>query len=232
MPGRARETLALRFRQNWLARHPVDGPMGPEVPLDDSLTSLGWLQNLNILKALNPTPPASPEPTTPGGTPLHTRVNPNHVLNMKHDHQTPTRVSMSSRGRCEPTSHHSYTRGSSTSNPYGARYGQPHVRNGLHLGSHSGPGCRLDVAPPLLSSLSPADRINYRTNCTVKPPFSYATLICMAMRESNKSKMTLSGIYCWITENFVYYKVADPSWQVSTNVIFFFDCSNFLLLGI
>ena len=59
-------------------------------------------------------------------------------------------------------------------------------------------------------------KIDYKTNASVKPPYSYATLICMAMRESKKNKITLAGIYNWITENFVYYRVADPSWQVST----------------
>ena len=47
-----------------------------------------------------------------------------------------------------------------------------------------------------------------------KPPYSYATLICMAMKEANLPKMTLSSIYRWITDNFVYYKHADQSWQV------------------
>ncbi|EDV27968.1 uncharacterized protein TRIADDRAFT_17444, partial [Trichoplax adhaerens] len=48
-----------------------------------------------------------------------------------------------------------------------------------------------------------------------KPPYSYATLICMAMKESKKSKITLSAIYNWIRENFMYYRIADPSWQNS-----------------
>ncbi|XP_037073670.1 forkhead box protein J1-like [Pollicipes pollicipes] len=55
--------------------------------------------------------------------------------------------------------------------------------------------------------------IDYK-QCCVKPPFSYATLIIMAM-EDNKKKMTLASIYKWIKENFIYYKSADPSWQNS-----------------
>lgn len=54
----------------------------------------------------------------------------------------------------------------------------------------------------------------YSIRNSVKPPFSYATMICMAMRE-NGNKMTLSEIYAWIKENFAYYRMADPSWQVS-----------------
>ncbi|XP_026469657.1 forkhead box protein J1.2-like [Ctenocephalides felis] len=54
----------------------------------------------------------------------------------------------------------------------------------------------------------------YSIRTSVKPPFSYATMICMAMRE-NGNKMTLSEIYAWIKENFAYYRMADPSWQNS-----------------
>ena len=54
----------------------------------------------------------------------------------------------------------------------------------------------------------------YKKNGDKKPPFSYATLICMAMGK-NGNKMTLSAIYHWIRENFLYYRKAHPSWQVS-----------------
>ena len=57
--------------------------------------------------------------------------------------------------------------------------------------------------------------IDYKNDPHRKPPFSYATLICMAMQETKKSKITLSAIYKWIKENFMYYRTADPTWQVS-----------------
>lgn len=53
----------------------------------------------------------------------------------------------------------------------------------------------------------------YQTNGDKKPPFSYSTIICMAMRY-NDDKMTLSDIYSWIKDNFKYYRKADPTWQV------------------
>ncbi|NWU77089.1 FOXJ1 protein, partial [Onychorhynchus coronatus] len=66
-----------------------------------------------------------------------------------------------------------------------------------------------DVAvPPHL-----AGDIDYKTNPHIKPPYSYATLICMAMEASNKPKITLSAIYKWITDNFCYFRHADPTWQ-------------------
>ncbi|XP_033629967.1 forkhead box protein J1-B-like [Asterias rubens] len=59
------------------------------------------------------------------------------------------------------------------------------------------------------------DQVDYKTNQYVKPPYSYATLIWMAMKASKKNKITLSAIYKWITDNFKYYQTADPSWQNS-----------------
>lgn len=61
----------------------------------------------------------------------------------------------------------------------------------------------------------------YKKNGDKKPPFSYATLICMAMGK-NGNKMTLSAIYHWIKENFLYYRKAHPSWQVSSSFKYIF----------
>lgn len=66
-----------------------------------------------------------------------------------------------------------------------------------------------------------SEEIDYKTNRHVKPPYSYATLICMAMQASNKTKITLSAIYSWITENFCYYRYAEPSWQVTSDFFIF-----------
>lgn len=63
---------------------------------------------------------------------------------------------------------------------------------------------------------------------TSKPPYSYAELITMAMRNSVESRLTLADIYRWISDNFEYYRSADPSWQVngqSASVFFEFRYS-------
>lgn len=65
----------------------------------------------------------------------------------------------------------------------------------------------------IVSSGALVTDIDYRTNST-KPPYSYASLITMAMREK-KNKMSLASIYQWIRENFIFYQTADPSWQNS-----------------
>ncbi|XP_026717139.1 forkhead box protein J1-like [Athene cunicularia] len=59
------------------------------------------------------------------------------------------------------------------------------------------------------------DDVDYKTNPHIKPPYSYATLICMAMEASDKPHITLSAIYKWITDNFCYFRHADPTWQNS-----------------
>ena len=50
---------------------------------------------------------------------------------------------------------------------------------------------------------------------TEKPPFSFTTLIYLAIRHSRLGRITLSEIYRWIKENFKYYRTAEPTWQVS-----------------
>ena len=167
--------LAQRLQQNWLARHPGDAcNSGGEV--DDSLTSLNWLQNLNILKITSPTPPASPPSSAPSGGPQKLM-----------------------RGMSAPVVHpHQVVGGMVPSLP---------VKQEPHMS--------LADTPPLCgTSLITPEAVDYRTNPYVKPPYSYATLICMAMKETKKHKITLSSIYNWITDNFMYYRMADPSWQV------------------
>lgn len=47
-----------------------------------------------------------------------------------------------------------------------------------------------------------------------KPPFSYSTLIYLAIQQSKTAKVTLNEIYRWIKENFKFYRCAEPGWQV------------------
>ncbi|CAL4166379.1 unnamed protein product, partial [Meganyctiphanes norvegica] len=63
-------------------------------------------------------------------------------------------------------------------------------------------------------AMEASKNIDYSVDGSIKPPYSYAALIGMAMK-ANQNKMTLSAIYKWIKENFAYYKTADPSWQNS-----------------
>ncbi|XP_046569399.1 forkhead box protein J1-B-like [Haliotis rubra] len=166
MPILTRDHLANKFRQNWAAKHPLDSCSGGGVNLDDSLTSLSWLQNLNIMNITSPTPPPSPGPQDTSNRAFKNNNN-NNV--------------------CVLT----------TVQP-------PKVDSRINL---------ADPAPACLGYGT--DSIDYKANPYVKPPYSYATLICMAMKETKKNKITLSAIYNWITENFMYYRMAEPSWQNS-----------------
>ena len=50
-----------------------------------------------------------------------------------------------------------------------------------------------------------------------KPPYSYAALISRALRECEGGKLTLSGIYEWIKDQFPYYRTAEAAWQVPSS---------------
>ena len=82
---------------------------------------------------------------------------------------------------------------------------------------------RSDTSDGYKDINSKEPNIDYKNDANHKPPYSYATLICMAMRETNKTKITLSAIYKWIKENFMYYRVADPTWQVRNFQQLFFS---------
>lgn len=48
-----------------------------------------------------------------------------------------------------------------------------------------------------------------------KPPFAYATLIYLALEQSDNEELTLSEIYDFIVSNFAYYRTTeDTGWRV------------------
>ncbi|KAF7650191.1 hypothetical protein LDENG_00129810 [Lucifuga dentata] len=198
MPVLTSPDISNKFKKKWLTVHLEDQVVQSDsAPLDDSLTSLHWLQNFSILSA-------DPERSNGGGP------------------------------GCPSTQQHLYLKrlcfqrggtDSPSSPPAGdtAATGMP-----LYLGSPvtSGSDSTTDprfatCAQPVTGyshipvQASPPAEVDYKTNPKVKPPYSYASLICMAMQASKQPKVTLSTIYNWITENFCYYRHAEPSWQNS-----------------
>lgn len=57
------------------------------------------------------------------------------------------------------------------------------------------------------------------SNSSEKPPFSYSTLVYLAIQQSKTGKATLNEIYRWIKGSFKYYRYAETGWQVR-NLIF------------
>lgn len=58
----------------------------------------------------------------------------------------------------------------------------------------------------------------YRNDPT-KPPFSYTSLICLAIQHSRSGKSTLHDICRWLKTNFKYFRLAEPGWQVCSPAV-------------
>ncbi|KAA8585576.1 hypothetical protein FQN60_004270 [Etheostoma spectabile] len=144
------------------------------VTLDDSLTSLQWLQEFSILGA-NVPQQAHHQPYLFGHQPLGSDAPASPLAG------DPASIGMP------------LTPGKPTAAAYS----------------------RLQSLPGIVAHGHCPDEVDYKTNAHIKPPYSYATLICMAMQASKKAKITLSCIYKWITDNFCYYRHADPTWQIN-----------------
>lgn len=198
MPVLTSPDIANKFQEKWLAAFPEDQQTGSDLALmDDSLTSLHWLQNFSILSA-DPERPVGAGPGCPS----------------TQEHLYLKRLCFPGGGSDSPSSPPAADT---------ATTGMPR-----YLGSPVTSGSDSSAAPRFSScahpgngysqmsmQTSPPEEVDYKTNPKVKPPYSYASLICMAMQASKQPKVTLSTIYNWITENFCYYRHAEPSWQVT-----------------
>ena len=80
---------------------------------------------------------------------------------------------------------------------------------------HGRPLARKPPPSPidLTARLDPLEAQSYRVQ-DAKPPYSYAALITFAINSTANRRMTLNGIYTWISSNFPYYRDAGTGWKV------------------
>lgn len=77
----------------------------------------------------------------------------------------------------------------------------------------------ISTLSPLPQPAPPADPGPWEPPVIVddgkKPPYSYATLIGMAILRASNRRLTLAQIYKWIADTFAYYRNSNNGWQNS-----------------
>ncbi|XP_046705727.1 forkhead box protein N2 isoform X2 [Silurus meridionalis] len=73
----------------------------------------------------------------------------------------------------------------------------------------------LPLSKMLSFSQFDAPPISSLPSSLTKPPYSFSSLIFMAIEDSPDKKLPVRGIYEWIVSNFPYYKTAPSGWRNS-----------------
>ena len=67
-------------------------------------------------------------------------------------------------------------------------------------------GMEVPPVPTVCGGFAQPKMVEYQMDGSMKPPFSYITLIVSAMMSNKEKRATLSEIYAWIMNHFAYYR--------------------------
>ncbi|VUZ54464.1 unnamed protein product, partial [Hymenolepis diminuta] len=89
----------------------------------------------------------------------------------------------------------------------------------------SGTSIEVTPVPIACGGFAQPKIAEYQLDGSMKPPFSYITLIVSAMMSNKEKRATLSEIYAWIMNHFAYYRKNTKRWQNSVrHALSFNDC--------
>ena len=207
--------------------------------LDDSLTSLQWLQSLNIMKStsieasscsLSPNSQTSDKfqpsldcdldsATIPAAASVSKTADSSLKSSLSASYCQPLSPPLSVQCSASPqstcSSNASTKRRSKKNEPKTVQQQLQHQMSAPAILQPNKSQASNSASSSVVRNSFLKDRDEYRTNSDVKPPYSYSQLIILSMKESKQPKMTLQMIYDWIIGNFSYFKKADPNWQVT-----------------
>lgn len=153
----------------------------------------------------------------------HQQLQSQHNSHPDHQQQAPAIQQQ----QLQQQHHHPSNHGQSIQPLTGFEYGSHHflASQGSVAGMTGSSGGGITDSASALLQKARADKMYRRANTHAKPPYSYISLITMAIQHSESKMLTLSEIYSFIMELFPYYRSNQQRWQNSIrHSLSFNDC--------